>query len=66
MVQLQQEFHKFQLLEETEIPKFPVNEKYPDMTDSIDIAWNCIGEMTSAAHCTKRFKCLFPIAKLIL
>ena len=56
MVQLQQEFYKFQLLEETEIPKFPVNEKYPDMTDSIDIAWNCIGEMTSAAHCTKRFK----------
>ena len=48
MDELQQEFHKFQLLEETEIPKSPLNEKYPDMADGIYIVWNRIGEMTSA------------------
>ena len=63
--ELQQEFHEFQLLEETEIPNSPLNEKYPDMVDRIDIVWNRIGEITSVVG-TKRFKCLFPIAKLIL
>ena len=48
MVQLQQEFLKFQLLEETEIPKSPLNEKYPNMADRIDIGWNRIGEIISA------------------
>ena len=65
MVELEQEFHEFQLLQETEIPKSPSNEKYPDMADRKDIAWNRIGEMTSADG-AKRFKCLFPIAKLVL
>ena len=65
MDELQQEFHEFQLLEETKIPKSPLNEKYPDMADRIDIVWNRIGEMTSADG-TKRFKRLFPIAKIIL
>ena len=48
MDELQQQFHEFQLLEETEIPKSPLNEKYLDMPDSTDIMWNRIGEMTSA------------------
>ena len=65
MAELEQEFHEFQLLQETEIPKSPSNEKYPDMADRKDIAWNRIGEMTSADG-AKRFKCLFPIAKLVL
>ena len=65
MDELRQEFHEFQLLEETEIPKSPLNEKYPDMADRIYIVWNRIGEMTSADS-TKRFKRLFPIAKLTL
>ena len=61
---VQQKFHEFQLLEETEIPKSPLNEKYSDMADYVDIVWNRIGEMTSADG-TKQFKRLFPIAKLI-
>ena len=65
MDELQQEFHEFQLLEETKIPKSPLNEKYPDMADRVDIVWNRIGEMTSADG-TKRFKRLFPIAIIIL
>ena len=65
MDELQQEFHEFQLLEETQIPKSPLNEKYHDMADRIDIVWNRIGEMISADG-TKRIKRLFPIAKLIL
>ena len=65
MNELQQEFHEFQLLEETEIPKSPSNEKYPNMSDRIGIVWNRIREVTSADG-TKRFKRLFPIAKLIL
>ena len=62
MDELQQEFHEFQLLEETKIPKSPLKEKYLDMADRIDIVWNRIGEMTSADG-TKRFKRPFPIAK---
>ena len=65
MDELQQEFHDFQLLGGTAIPKFSLNEKYPNMADRIDIVWNRIGIMTSADG-MKRFKCLSPIAKLIL
>ena len=65
MVELELEFHEFQILEETQIPKSPSNEKYLGMADRIDIAWNRIGEMTSADG-AKRFKYLFPIAKLVL
>ena len=61
MNELQQEFHEFQLLEETEIPKSPSNEKYPNMADRIAIVWNRIREVTSADG-TKQFKRLFPIA----
>ena len=65
MDELQQEFEEFQLLEEIEIPKSPLNEKYRDMADRRDIVCNFICEMTSADG-TKRFKRLFPVAKLIL
>ena len=65
MVELQQEFHNFQLLGETEILKSPLNEKYPNMVDRIDIVCNRIGEVISADG-MKRFKRLFPISKLIL
>ena len=65
MDELQQEFHDFKLLGETEIPKSPLNEKYPNMADRIDIVWNRIGEMISADG-TKRLKRLFPISKLII
>ena len=56
--ELQQEFHEFQLLEETEISKSPLNEKYPDMADLVDIVWDRIGEMASADG-TKLFRRLF-------
>ena len=65
MDELQQQFHEFQLLEETEIPKYLENEKYLDMPDSTDIMWNRIGEMTSA-YGKIWFNRLFPIEKLIL
>ena len=48
MDELQQQFHEFQLLEETGIPKSPLNEKYPNMPDRTDIMWHRIGEMASA------------------
>ena len=65
MDEVRQEFHEFQLLEEIEIAESSLNEKYPNMAGRIDIVWNRIGEMTSAVG-TKRFKHLFPIARLIL
>lgn len=43
----------------------PLNEKYPNMADRIDIGWNRIGEIISADG-TYIFKRLFPVAKLIL
>ena len=48
MDELQYEFYEFQLLEETKIPKSPLNKRYPNMADRIDIGWNRIGEIISA------------------
>ena len=45
--EIQQEFYEFQPLEETEIPKSPLKEKYYDIADRIDIVWNRIVEMVS-------------------
>ena len=38
--ELQQDFHDFQLLGETEIPKSPLYAEYPNMAERIDIVWN--------------------------
>ena len=48
MDELQYEFYEFQLLEETKIPKSPLNKKYPNMADRIDIGWNRTSEIISA------------------